>query len=168
MRQMGSSVYRRKWPDPQSQTCGNVFSLLASRFTRHVFSQGHISLTPRNGHRDSGGSDAVVLGSVCGLVFRREPGVSFAILTPVSVAGDMLGGLGAGLAVGGARFVPAVAPTGPASGPSGYAGFMGCATRRLEYRCFSAGCDVAGVALKPLRWSRQPSGSQKNFHHEIA
>jgi len=65
----------------------------------------------------------LILLSARGPVFRCKSGAG--TLMPVSVAGDMLGGLGAGLAGGGPRFVQAVACTGSAGASSGHAGPCG-------------------------------------------
>jgi len=91
--------------------------------TKHAFQQRHSCSGPGRCNRESGGRDATDLASVRGPVFRCKSGAG--TLMPVSVAGDMLGGLGAGLAVGGPRFVQAVACTGSAGGSSGYAGPCG-------------------------------------------
>jgi hypothetical protein len=131
----------------QPGTPGKVcWSLVSAGSTKHALQQRHSSLGPGSRHRKSGGSDATGIGSVLGPVFRCKSGVG--TLTPVSVAGDMLGGLGAGLAVGGPRFVQAVAGTGPAGRSSGHAGLVGHVAGSLEYRGFTAGGDVAHVALK--------------------
>ena len=82
-----------------------------------------------------------------GPVFRGESGVECSSLEPVSITGDVLGGLGAGFAVGGSRLIEAVAGTGPAGGSSGPSRGVGHVTGSPEYRGLAAGCRDSNLPL---------------------
>ena len=114
---------------------------------KHALRQRHVSLAPGGGNRQSGGSGVVGFGSVRGPVFRGESGVECSSLKPLSIAGDVLGGMGPGFAVGGSRFIEAVAGTGPAGGSSGPSRGVGHVTGGPEYRGFAAGCRDSSLPL---------------------
>jgi hypothetical protein len=120
--------------------------LVSAGSTKNAFQQRLSFFGPGRRNRESGGRGAAGFGSVRGPVFRCKSGVG--TLTPVSVAGDMLGGLGAGLAVGGPRFVQAVRVLGRPVDPLGTQALWGDVAGSPEYRGFTSGGDVAHFALK--------------------
>ena len=129
--------------------------------SQHAFRQTDSSAVPGSGGREWGGSGAADPGSMRSLVFCGKSGPGCSTFASVPVAGYVLGGLGAGLAVGGPRFVEAVARTGPASGSSRQASFVGHVAGRLERWGFVAGGDVADLAVKQVR-SRHSAGPRKS------
>jgi hypothetical protein len=77
---------------------------------------------------------------------------------------------GAGLFVGGSRFVEAVACIGPAVGPSGHAGLVRQVAWSLKYGASLVSGDVAHSALKPASDFRHGAvwSAESKCHHESA
>jgi hypothetical protein len=155
------SVYRRNQPCLNREQAEKVCYLLSFiRPDSHVFSQRCAFADPGDGHCDSGGGHPADTGSVRSLVLRDQSGGSFTAFASVPVAGGMLGGVGSGLALGGPRFVPAAACTGPAGRSLGTAGHVRGLTGSSEHRGRPAGC---GVAFFALRSGADPSRPRENF-----